>query len=95
MLRETPRFAAIAVVAPGVRFNALAILATPFFSLAIVFNVRTSSFDHARRTTFFLTANFDSSFSRAGLVAREDYFAMIATSPLSYWLKSVQYARWE
>jgi hypothetical protein len=40
------------VVAPGVRFNALAILATPDFAFAIVFIVRTSSFVHARRTTF-------------------------------------------
>jgi hypothetical protein len=50
--RETPSFAAITVVAPGVRFNALAILATPAFAFAIVFIVRTSSFVHARRTTF-------------------------------------------
>jgi hypothetical protein len=53
MLRDTPRFAAMTVVAPCERFNAFAIFVTPFFSLAIVFNVRTSSFDHARRTTFF------------------------------------------
>jgi hypothetical protein len=39
-------------VAPGVRFNAFAILATPDFAFAIVFIVRTSSFVHARRTTF-------------------------------------------
>jgi hypothetical protein len=48
------------VVAPGVRFNALAILATPALAFAIVFNVRTSSSDHAR--TFFFLANFDSFF---------------------------------
>jgi hypothetical protein len=53
MLRDTPRFAAITLVAPRVRFNALAILATPAFAFAIVFNVRTSSLDHARRITFF------------------------------------------
>jgi hypothetical protein len=76
-----------------VRFNALAIFSTPFFSLAIVFNVRTSSFDHARRTTFFL-AKFRFLVSGVGLVAREDDFAMIAISPLSYRLKFVQYARW-
>jgi hypothetical protein len=48
VLRDTPRFAAITLVAPGERFNALAILVTPCLSFAIVFNVRTSSFDHAR-----------------------------------------------
>jgi hypothetical protein len=53
MLRDTPRFAAMTLVAPGERFNALAILVTPFLSFAIVFNVRISSFDHARRTAFF------------------------------------------
>jgi hypothetical protein len=46
------------LVAPIERFNALAILVTPFFSLAIVFNVRTSSFDHARRIAVFFLANF-------------------------------------
>ncbi|MFG3598272.1 hypothetical protein [Bradyrhizobium sp. RDI18] len=40
------------LVAPGVRFNAFEILATPDFDFAIVFIVRTSSFVHARRTTF-------------------------------------------
>jgi hypothetical protein len=40
------------VVAPGVRLSAFAILATPDFAFAIVFIVRTSSFVHARRTTF-------------------------------------------
>jgi hypothetical protein len=39
-------------MAPGVRFNAFAILAVPDFAFAIVFIVRTSSFVHARRTTF-------------------------------------------
>jgi hypothetical protein len=67
------------LVAPSERFNALAILVTPFLSLAIVFNVRTSSFDHARRITFFFLANFDSLFLGTGLVAREDDFAVIAT----------------
>jgi hypothetical protein len=57
-----------------VRFNTLAIFSTPFFSLAIVFNVRTSSFDHARRTTFFL-AKFRFLVSGVGLVAREADFA--------------------
>jgi hypothetical protein len=49
--RETPNFAAVTVVAPGVRFKALAIFATPAFALAIVFICRTSSFVHARRTS--------------------------------------------
>jgi hypothetical protein len=49
---ETPSFAAITLVAPGVRFNFLAIFTTPDFPLAIVFIVRMSSFVHARRTTF-------------------------------------------
>jgi hypothetical protein len=44
------------LVAPEVRFNALAIFVTPDFPLAIVFIVRTSSFVHARRTTFFAFA---------------------------------------
>jgi hypothetical protein len=52
-------------VAPGVRFNALAIFFTPCLSFAIDFNVRTSSLVQ-RRTTFFFLANFDSFFeSRA------------------------------
>jgi hypothetical protein len=75
MLRDTPRLPAMTVVAPAVRFNALAILVTPCLSLAIVFNVRTSSFDHARRTTFFFLANFHSLFLGTGLVAREDDLA--------------------
>jgi hypothetical protein len=40
------------LVAPGVRFNVLAIFATPDLDFAIVFIVRTSSLLHARRTTF-------------------------------------------
>jgi hypothetical protein len=43
-------------MAPGVRFNAFAILATPDLAFAIVFIVRTSSFVHARRTTFLVFA---------------------------------------
>jgi hypothetical protein len=62
-----PRFAAITLVAPGERFNALAILATPCLSLAIVFNVRTSSFDHARLTTFFFLAISVPFFENRGL----------------------------
>jgi hypothetical protein len=53
---DTPSFDALTIVAPIVRFNALAIFATPFLSFAIDLNVRTSSFDHARRTTFFFLA---------------------------------------
>jgi hypothetical protein len=60
MLNDIPRFAAITLVAPTVRFRALAILLAPFLSFAIVFNVRWSSFDH-RRTTLFL-ATLDSFF---------------------------------
>jgi hypothetical protein len=62
VLKDTPRFAAITLVAPGERFKILAILVTPCLSLAIVFNVRTSSFDHARRTNFFFLANLGSFF---------------------------------
>jgi hypothetical protein len=67
------------LVAPSERFNALAILVTPFLSFAIVFSVRTSSFDHARRTIFFFLAKSRFLLLRTGLVAREDGFAMIAT----------------
>jgi hypothetical protein len=56
VLNDIPRFAAMTAVALGERFNALAILVTPAFVLAIIFSVRTSSFDHARRTTFFFFA---------------------------------------
>ena len=60
VLRDTPRLTAIARVALTVRFKALAIFAAPRFSLAIVFNVRTSSFVQARLTTFFFLATFGS-----------------------------------
>jgi hypothetical protein len=53
VLNDIPRLTAIARVAPTVRFKALAIFLTPRLSRAIVFNVRWSSFDHARRITFF------------------------------------------
>jgi hypothetical protein len=56
VLKETTRFAAIAVVAPGERFNALAISVTPSLFFPIIFNVRTSSFDDARLTIFFFLA---------------------------------------
>jgi hypothetical protein len=48
----------MARVAATLLFKALAIFVAPRFSLAIVFKVRRSSFDHARRTAaFFLAAN--------------------------------------
>jgi hypothetical protein len=65
----------LTAVAPIVRFNDFAILATPAFDLAIVFSARTSSFDHARRTTFFFLTNFDSFFETA-LVSRRARLAM-------------------
>jgi len=43
---------ALTFVAATVRFNALEILFAPALDFAIVFNVRTSSFDHVRRTIF-------------------------------------------
>jgi hypothetical protein len=45
VLKDTPRFAAITLVAPMIRFNALAIFLTPFFSLAIVFSRHVGSLD--------------------------------------------------
>jgi hypothetical protein len=53
VLSDTPNLLAMTVVAPGVRFNAFAIFLTPTFCFAIGFIVRTSSFDHERRTVFF------------------------------------------
>jgi hypothetical protein len=38
VLNDIPRFAAITVVAPTVRFNALAIFLAPFFARASDFN---------------------------------------------------------
>jgi hypothetical protein len=67
VLKDIPRFAAITLVAPGERFNALAIFLTPRLSRAIVFNVRMASFDHARRTTFFFFILVP--FVGAGLIA--------------------------
>jgi len=61
VLKDIPRFAAITLVAPGDRFNALAILVTPRLPFAIDFSVRKSSFDHGRRIIFFcFLANFGS-----------------------------------
>jgi hypothetical protein len=62
---------ALTIVAATVRFNALDILFAPALDFAIVFNVRTSSFDHARLTTFFFLANFGSFFeNRACITVR-------------------------
>jgi len=49
---DTPSFAAITVVAPGVLFSDFAIFLAPALDFAIVFNVRTSSFVQARLITF-------------------------------------------
>jgi hypothetical protein len=49
---DTPSFAAITCVAPGVRFSDLAIFVTPALALAIVFICRTSSLVHSRRAIF-------------------------------------------
>src|SRR5713226_6588836 len=55
---ETPSFEAIAVVAAGVRLSGFAILVRPAFAFAIVFNCRTSSLVHSRRTIFLALAIF-------------------------------------
>jgi hypothetical protein len=71
---DTPSIDALTIVAAFVRLRALDILFTPALAFAIVFKVRTSSLDHARRTTFFL-ANFNSSFERGrSSNTRNDYF---------------------
>jgi hypothetical protein len=67
MLKDTPRFAAITPVAPGVRLKALAILVTPALAFAIDFNKRISSFVHARLIAFFFFIPVP--FLRTGLVA--------------------------
>jgi hypothetical protein len=69
VFKDIPRFAAITLVAPGERFNALAIFLTPSLSRAIAFKVRRSSFDHARRTTFFFFILIP--FVGAGLLSRQ------------------------
>jgi hypothetical protein len=51
-----PSFAAITLVAPGVRFKAFDIFFTPDFAFANVFICRTSSFVQARRIIFFAFA---------------------------------------
>jgi hypothetical protein len=66
ILNDTPSFAALTVVAPGVRFNALAILVTPALAFAIIFNVRMSSLVQRRIAFFFFLANFGSFFCEPG-----------------------------
>jgi hypothetical protein len=73
MLKDIPSFAAFTEVAPGERFNAFAIFATPAFDFAIVFNERTSSFDHARRTSVFFFIIAPNCWS--GFVSRHIYYA--------------------
>jgi hypothetical protein len=51
-----PPLRAITLIAAGERFNALAILATPFLSRASDFNNRRSSLVQRRRTTLFFLA---------------------------------------
>src|ERR1700723_3490140 len=53
------------VVAPGERFNALAIFLTPALAFAIDFKVRRSSFVHKRRTTLFFLAILTPMWERA------------------------------
>jgi hypothetical protein len=73
--REIPCFTAITAVAPGVRFNFLAIFLTPRFFLAIDFSFFRSSLDQARRTTFlFFVANFVSSFLWDRAFSTRSYF---------------------
>jgi hypothetical protein len=60
ILNEIPCFAAMTVVAPGVRFKALAIFLTPRLSFAIDFNNFKSSLVQRRITFLFFLANFGS-----------------------------------
>jgi len=71
VLKDIPRFAAITLVAPRVRFSALAIFLTPCLSLAIDFNVRKSSFGPCATNYFFLLRHIGSFFeNRAFIMAR-------------------------
>jgi hypothetical protein len=74
VLRETPSFAAITLVAPGERFNAFEIFVTPTFFFASDFNSRTSAAVHARLTSFFLAIS--APLLRIGLVSHRNEFAM-------------------
>ena len=53
---DTPSFAAITCVAPGVRFSDLAIFVTPALAFAMAFICRTSSLVHSRRMIFLVLA---------------------------------------
>jgi hypothetical protein len=53
---DTPSFAAITEVAPGVRFSDFDIFLTPALAFAIDFIWRTSSLVHSRRTIFLALA---------------------------------------
>ena len=76
--RDTPSFAAITLVAPGVRFSVFEIFVTPAFDLAIVFICLMSSLLQARRTIFFALAIY----SPSGFVARVAFITMLATNKL-------------
>jgi hypothetical protein len=65
ILKETPSFAAITLVAPGERLNAFEIFFTPTLVFASDFNSRTSDAVHVRLTVFFLAIR--SSFFEPGL----------------------------
>jgi len=64
VLSDTPNLLAMTVVAPGVRFSALAIFLTPAFCFASVLSVFRSSFDQERRTVFFAFLATRRSFNR-------------------------------
>ena len=53
---DTPSFAAITCVAPGVRFSDLAIFVTPALAFAMALICRTSSLVHSRRMIFLVLA---------------------------------------
>jgi hypothetical protein len=55
---DKPKVCALIAIAPGVRFNAFEILATPAFCFAMVFMVRRSVLVHSRRTRFLFFFNF-------------------------------------
>jgi hypothetical protein len=80
---DTPSFAAITCVAPGVRFSDLAIFVTPALALAIVFMCRTSSLVHSRRTIFLVLA-IVTPVLWTGLVSRDSELATV---------KDMKYAR--
>jgi hypothetical protein len=75
VLKDIPSFAALTLVAPGERFNALAIFLTPCLSFAIDFNNFRSSLVHARLTTFLFLA-ISVPFFGAGLLSWLTQFAI-------------------